>query len=443
MILENKGLTNKEYFKVAIPFMLSTLTQPILGAVDTAVVGQLSSSIFIGGVSIGVVIFNTIYWLFGFLRVSTTSYSAQAMGDKYNKLKAFIHPLIMAIIIGVMLVLLQNIIWKGYVKIISSEELVMEQAYIYYSLLIWGAPVVLTNYVILGWLMGQSKVKESVIMQVCGNLINIILDVLLVKVFGLKVDGVAIATLTSQVFTLFLGIFFMVKFSEFKIKEIFNREIFNRREILNKLYINTDFIIRTICLLIVNNIFTATSSNFGTAILAANTIILQLESILSYLFEGLANATSIFIGRSIGKKNFEMYSDTVNLTFKYSLLLSTFLTIIYILFRGDVIFLFTNIEEVIQTVKVYDFWIILYPTVACLSLTLYGVFSGAMETKAIRNSTFLSMILFVFMNKLLVDKFSNHGLWLSFIVYYLARTIFLLIYLVKLNNNIRNKREKN
>lgn len=231
MVLENNNLNNKEFFKVAIPFMLSTLTQPILGAVDTAVVGQLQSPIFIGGVSIGVVIFNTIYWLFGFLKISTTSYSAQSIGsdDKDDKIKALIHPLIMAIIIGGLILLLKKPIWLGYMKIISIEELVKEQSYIYYSLLIWGAPIVLTNYVILGWLMGQSKVKESVMIQVSGNLVNIILDIILVKIFNFKVDGVAIATLLSQIVSLLLGVLFMVKCSNFKTKEMFNKNLFDRK----------------------------------------------------------------------------------------------------------------------------------------------------------------------------------------------------------------------
>src|SRR5699024_6335669 len=160
-------------------------------------------------------IFNTIYWIFGFLRVSTTSYSAQSVGSKNNKdkLEAFIHPFIMACIIGVLLVILQKPLWIMAMKILSPENLVKEQASIYYFTLIIGAPFVLVNYVILGWLMGQSKVKESVIMQVIGNLINIILDIILVKVFNMNVLGVALATLTSQVITTIIGTVVMVKCS--------------------------------------------------------------------------------------------------------------------------------------------------------------------------------------------------------------------------------------
>ncbi|WP_122640124.1 MULTISPECIES: MATE family efflux transporter [unclassified Romboutsia] len=166
MDIECDKLNQSEYLKIAIPFMLSTLTQPLLGIVDTAVVGRMESPIFIGGVSIGVTIFNTLYWLFGFLRVSTTSYSAQAIGDDNNKKKieAFIHPLIIAIIVGLGFILMKDIIWTLAMKILAPEKLVMEQSRIYYNILIYGAPVVFVNYVILGWLMGQSKVKESVTM---------------------------------------------------------------------------------------------------------------------------------------------------------------------------------------------------------------------------------------------------------------------------------------
>ncbi|SCH88358.1 DNA-damage-inducible SOS response protein [uncultured Clostridium sp.] len=166
MDIECDKLNQSEYLKIAIPFMLSTLTQPLLGIVDTAVVGRMESPIFIGGVSIGVTIFNTLYWLFGVLRVSTTSYSAQGIGDDNNKKKieAFIHPLIIAIIVGLGFILMKDIIWTLAMKILAPEKLVMEQSRIYYNILIYGAPVVFVNYVILGWLMGQSKVKESVTM---------------------------------------------------------------------------------------------------------------------------------------------------------------------------------------------------------------------------------------------------------------------------------------
>ncbi|SCH88390.1 DNA-damage-inducible SOS response protein [uncultured Clostridium sp.] len=255
----------------------------------------------------------------------------------------------------------------------------------------------------------------------------------------MKVDGVAIATLFSQLFTLVLGIKFMFSSSGFKCKDVLNKNILDKNEILNKIFANSDFIIRTICLLIVNNMFMASSSSFGTEILAANTIILQLESVISYLFEGLANASSVFAGRAVGNKNSNLLNNTIKITFKWSFIFMVLLTILYIFFRERVIFLFTSIEEVVTNVKIYDFWIIIYPCIACMSLTFYGVFTGAMETKAIRNSTFLSMILFIITLKITAPIFKNHGLWFAFLTYYFGRTIFLLIYLRKLNSNIKDK----
>ena len=427
-------LSHFKYLKIALPFMLSMLTQPLLGVVDTAVVGQLESPIFIAGVSIGTTIFNTIYWIFGFLRVSTTSYSAQSVGSKNNKdkLEAFIHPFIMAFIIGVLLVILQKPLWIMAMKILSPENLVKEQASIYYFTLIIGAPFVLVNYVILGWLMGQSKVKESVIMQVIGNLINIILDIILVKVFNMNVLGVALATLTSQVITTIIGTVVMVKCSGLKKEDIFNKSIWNKKDVVRELLVSRDFIIRTICLLIVNNMFMATSSTLGTVVLASNTIILQFESIISYIFEGLANASSIFSGKAIGDRNNKLLQLTIIRTLQWSIVVMVSLTIGYILIRERILFLFTNIDEVIQCVKTYDSWIIIYPSVACLGLTFYGVFSGAMATKAIRNSTFISMVIFMIACKISIPNFGNHGLWLSFITYYFSRTIFLIIYLKSL-----------
>ena len=153
------------------------------------------------------------------------------------------------------------------------------------------------------------------------------------------------------------------------------------------------------------------------------------------MFEGLASSTSVFVGKAIGEQNVENYGIAVNITFRGSIILSLILTIIYIFFREDIIYLFTNTEEVILCIKEYDFWIAIYPTIACLGLTFYGVFSGAMETKAIRNSTFSSMILFMIIHEILVPMGGNHGLWLSFLIYYLGRSIFLMIYLKGLNKD--------
>lgn len=421
-------LTNREFLKVCIPIILSTITMPLLGAVDMAVVGQLSNAVFIGGISIGVTIFNTIYWVFGFLRVITTGYSAQSSSSNINKrkLEAFMHPIIMALFIGVLIVILQKPIWNIFINMLSPESGVIEQAKLYYYILIWGAPFVLLNYVIMGWLMGQSKVKLSVIMQIIGNLVNIILDILFVRVFNLNVGGVAIATLISQIITFFIGIISINNCKIIRKNEILNKDLWNLRDIVSKMNSSFDFIIRTGCLLLVNNIFMAKCAELGTIILAANSIILQFESFIAYVFEGLANAASIFAGRAKGYKSKNMLKDVIKKTSQWTIVFAIILTIIYAMFRGKLVYIFTNIEEVIMAVNIYGGWLLIYPIMTSFGLSLYGIFTGIIYTKAIKYSTILATIIFISQCYILIPILGNNGLWISFIIYYFGRTIFLL-----------------
>lgn len=190
--MENKDtITQKEFLYLMIPFIFSAVTQPLLGAVDVAVVGKLNNANYISGVSIGALIFNTIYWVFGFLRVSTTAFSAQSIEwkSKEKASDAFFRPLFTACIISFLIIILQNIIFKGSMKFINPEIEIQKIVNIYFKILVWGAPLVLCNYVILGWLMGQGNIKGSVMMQMSSNVLNIILDIFFVTIMDLKVEG--------------------------------------------------------------------------------------------------------------------------------------------------------------------------------------------------------------------------------------------------------------
>lgn len=428
MLDKNYNLTNREFLKVCIPIILSTITMPLLGAVDMAVIGQLSNAVFIGGISIGVTIFNTIYWVFGFLRVITTGYSAQSSSLNINKKKveSFIHPIIMALVIGILIVVLQKPIWNIAIKILSPEREVIEQAKSYYYILIWGAPFVLLNYVIMGWLMGQAKIKLSVLMQIIGNIINITLDILFVKVFNFNVEGVAIATLISQIITFFIGIISINNCNIIKKSEILNKDLWNLKDIASKTNASFDFIIRTTCLLLVNNLFMAKSAELGTIILASNSIILQFESFIAYVFEGLANAASIFAGRAKGYKSKNMLKDVIKKTSQWTMIFIVILTILYAIFRKDLVYIFTNIEAVIKEVNLYGSWLLIYPIITGFGLSLYGIFTGVVYTNPIKYSTLLSTILFIIQSYTLIPIWGNGGIWMSFIIYYLGRTLFLL-----------------
>ena len=277
-------LTDREYLGLTVPFMLSTMTQPLMGAVNTAVMGQLPDPKYIAAVSLGAILFNNLYWLFGFLRVSTTGYAAQAFGaaDKRLGMLAFFKPLVLAMLISACCILFQKPILELYLAMIGAAPEVNELCRDYYYILIWGAPLVFGNYVALGWLMGQTRVRASVFMQVSMNVLNMALSIWFVFWLHMDITGVAFATLLSQLYGGILSIVLMYYYGDFDYKALPWSELLDWREFIGMLQVNVNLMIRTACLLTVNNIIAAVGASFGTVVLAANAVLLQLKDIMSY-----------------------------------------------------------------------------------------------------------------------------------------------------------------
>ena len=395
--MNNNNITHKMFLSLMIPFILSTITQPLLGAADIAVVGKLNNVNYISGVSIGTLIFNTIYWIFGFLRVSTTAFSAQSShySDKKRVSDIFFRPIMIALFISLIMVIFQNIIFESSMKFIKPELEIEKAAITYFKILIWGAPFVLTNYVLLGWLMGLGNIKASMTMQISGNLLNIILDIIFVTVFNFKVEGVAYATLISQIFSTFLGVYFIFPYTYHKYIDL--KSIINKKELISIFCVNRDLMVRTICLVSHNNLFTMASSNLGGDILATNAILFQIMSIISYAFDGIANTASVFAGRARGQKDNLLMKNCWKKTFYWGVIFVILTTVIYLIFSDSIIRIFTKLPNIILLAKEYSKWILLYPSIAFLGLTFYGVFTGSAKTFPIMTSTIIAFILFLYL----------------------------------------------
>ena len=427
----NNNITHKMFLSLMIPFILSTITQPLLGAADIAVVGKLNNVNYISGVSIGTLIFNTIYWIFGFLRVSTTAFSAQSShySDKKRVSDIFFRPIMIALFISLIMVIFQNIIFESSMKFIKPELEIEKAAITYFKILIWGAPFVLTNYVLLGWLMGLGNIKASMTMQISGNLLNIILDIIFVTVFNFKVEGVAYATLISQIFSTFLGVYFIFPYTYHKYIDL--KSIINKKELISIFCVNRDLMVRTICLVSHNNLFTMASSNLGGDILATNAILFQIMSIISYAFDGIANTASVFAGRARGQKDNLLMKNCWKKTFYWGVIFVILTTVIYLIFSDSIIRIFTKLPNIILLAKEYSKWILLYPSIAFLGLTFYGVFTGSAKTFPIMTSTIIAFILFFISWKYLIPLYENNGVWISLLVFYFGRGVFLIPQLKK------------
>ena len=432
----NHLIKDADYIKIMMPFVISTMTQPLLGAVDTAVAGRLNNPAYIAGVSVGSVVFNTIYWIFGFLRVNTTSLSAIALGSgkKEDKSFAFFQPLLIALIISFIILISQKIIMIYCKNAFHLEAKAFESLNIYYNILIWGAPFLLSNYVMLGWLMGQRRIKASLIMQITGNVLNMILDVIFALILNMEVFGIAFATLISQIVSFLVGFLFIIKYGNFGKINLKNISDFSKTK--NSLYSNLYLMLRTLCLILQMNIFTAKSSLLGTILISSNSILLQIQSIISYMFDGIANTSSVYSGKSFGAKDVNLLKATIIKNTKYAFIFVIVLTSIYLIFNKNFINLFTDNAEVLNYSYKYYFWVAIYPVVSAIGLTFYGIFTGASFNKPIFISTFLSLCLFLSVLFLTFDKFNNNGIWISLLAFYLGRSVFILPFIKILFNKI-------
>ena len=427
-------LTNREYLGLTVPFMLSTMTQPLMGAVNTAVMGQLPDPKYIAAVSLGAILFNNLYWLFGFLRVSTTGYAAQAFGaaDRELGTLAFFKPLVLALLISLACIVFQKPILESYLAMIGAAPDVNALCREYYYILIWGAPLVLGNYVALGWLMGQTRVRASVFMQVSMNVLNMALSIWFV--FGLHMDivGVAFATLLSQLYGGVISVVLMYYYGEFDYKNLPWGELLDWRTFIGMLKVNVNLMIRTACLLTVNNIIAAVGASFGTVVLAANAVLLQLKDIMSYLIDGMANGAAIFSGRAVGAKSGAGLDAAIKMTFKWLVVLAAVLMGVYAAGNEFFIRLFTNIDEVVAMAMTYNVFVLFYPVCAGIGMVLYGVFCGATRTAPVRNMMLLALAVFYLLQRQLVPVIGNSGLWLALLGFMAAQSVILLYYLKSL-----------
>ncbi|GBG55880.1 DNA damage-inducible protein F [Sporomusaceae bacterium FL31] len=430
---------HKRFLALAVPLTITTLTTPLLGVVDTAIMGRLPQAAYIGGVSLGVLIFNTVYWLLGFLRVSTSGFSAQANGlrDRQANTITLLRPLMLATLLGLILVALQQPVKTAAFRLMSPNETLTAIAANYYDIRIWGAPFALINYVIAGWLMGMEKIRLSLWLQVALNVLNMILAVIFVVVFGMTTDGVALATLIAEVGSAIIGLTLIACTGMANLEDISLAVLFDVKALAAMMKVNGDLLVRTACLLAVFNSFAAYGLRYGEIILAANAVLLQLHYVLAYFLSGFANAGTVLVGKALGEKNKSLYISTIGLTALWGGCTALVLAAFTWLGREWLIGFFTINVEVQRVALAHIAWVAMFPVVAFWGLQLYGVFTGAIVSVPIRNSMLYSLVCYSLLLCLAVPVLDNHGIWLAFIGFSLSRSLFLWAYLPKLHRWVR------
>ncbi|MFT6089551.1 MATE family efflux transporter [Sulfitobacter sp.] len=417
-------VTHRRVLNIAIPIVISNATVPILGAVDTGVVGQMGLAAPIGAVGIGAIILSALYWIFGFLRMGTVGLTAQAAGhgDDAEVAALLTRGLLIGGLAGLVIILLQiPLFWASFQVSPASAE-VEGLARSYMQIRIWSAPAAIAIYAITGWLIAQERTRAVLVIQVWMNGLNILLDLWFVLGLAWGVEGVALATFLAEWTGAALGLWFC--------REAFGvpawrdwAQVFDGPRWVNMMKVNGDILIRSLLLQAIFVSFLFLGSGLGDVKLAANQVLLQFLMITAYALDGFAFAAEALVGRAMGRKQRDILRRSAVLTSGWGLLACALMTVGFAIGGGAIIDLMTTAPLVRIEARVFLPYMIAAPLIGCASWMLDGIFIGATRSRDMRNMMAVSFVIYCACAAVSVPMLGNHGLWISLLVSFIARGV--------------------
>jgi MATE family multidrug resistance protein len=389
--------------------------------------GHLDDPVFLGAVALGAMIFQFLFWGLGFLRMSTTGLAAHALGTGSGQAlhdvlgRAVLIALVMSV---VLLILQQPIEWLAF-RWIASDPGMIHQAQTYYGIRIWAAPATLINYVILGWFLGLQRPRIPLLIMVLMNAVNIILDLYLVVVLGMKTEGVAWASVITEYLGLMTGLWFVHSELGRYQGRLLIRHILQRDVLKQTLGINHDIFIRTVVLISAFALFTLQGAKMGATILAANAVLMNFMHFMAYGLDGFAHTAEALVGESLGRKDAQGLRRSLKVTIIWSAIIALLFALVYAIAGKAIIQELTDIHPLRSLARDYLPWLIIMPLVGVWAYWLDGVFIGAMRVRWLRNAMLAAFALVYLPALWLLQPLGNHGLWLSLFLFMLARAIFL------------------
>lgn len=417
---------NKSILRLAVPNIISNITVPLLGMVDMILMGHLDSVVYIGAIGLGGTIFSVLYSFFSFLRAGTTGFTSQAYGA--NDIPEISYSLYRSLAIALLatlfvLTIQQPVEWIS-MKLLHGSEEVLRHTADYYRVRIWAAPAVLCIYAFNGWFIGMQNTIIPLIIAISTNIVNIALSIVFVNLLGMKVAGAALGTVIAQYCGLFIAIIFLA--SKYKVYLIhIKQNILFQSEKLHRFFkVNADFMIRSILLILSIAFFNNQSARLGDNILAVNMILMQFFYIFSYFTDGFAYAGEALVGKFTGAKNLHDLKKVVRLLLIWGFALSLPFTVLYWAFPDIFIRLISNQSNLVLQARPYHIYMILIPIITFAAFIWDGIYIGATAAKSIRNTMLVATILvFIPAWYILMPRFGNHGLWIAFLLFMLARGI--------------------
>ncbi|MDY3671531.1 MAG: MATE family efflux transporter [Prevotella sp.] len=425
---------HKEILSLAIPSIVTNITVPLLGLVDVAIVGHMGDASYIGAIAVGTMMMNVICWLFGFLRMGTSGMTSQAYGRGDSKEAATIlfQAIALGAAIGILFVLFQPLLLRLFLFFMRPSDEIRAFASVYFHVCVFGLPAALVMYGLTGWFIGMQDTRTPMTVSIFQNIVNIMTSLLLVYVFGMKVEGVALGTLTAQYSGLLLALYilrrkyashYQLLFSQFTLKPV-DYSSFSYKHTLNRFFrVNRDIFLRTLFLVAVNAAFTSVGSRQGDVILAVNTLLFQFFTLYSYIMDGFAYAGEAICGKYYGAGNAPSFHACIRRLFAWGVIMTVVYTAAYYFGANDILHVLSNEQTVIEASEPYLLWVALIPVAGMGAFIWDGVFIGITDSRGMLLSCFVAAIVFAIMLSLFFTTMGNHALWLALLSYLLARGV--------------------
>lgn len=426
---------NKEIIALTVPAIVTNITTPLLGLVDTAITGHLGdgdaagSASYIGAIAVGAGMFSLVYWPLNFLRMGTSGLTSQALGasmqgaDRGECNRVLMRALSLAILISVALLPFSDLIGKGLLAFMDADSSTTGLAMLYFKILIFGMPAVLCTYAFTGWFLGMQDSKSPMYMALATNVSNIIVSLSLVFGLGMNINGVAIGTLSSQWIGLAVGaMIYARKYSAHSGWPTFH-DLIKTGHLKRFFSINSDIFLRTLCLAAVTIWFTRTGARQGADVLAANALLMQLFILFSYFMDGFAFAGEALSGKYYGMKEYAMLKSTIKGLFAWGIAIVAVFTIVYLCCGTLILRLLTDDTEVAAMATKYLPWAAAVPVAGVAAFVWDGIFIGLTLTRQMLVSLAAAMCAFFLIYTTCMPPLGNHGLWLAFICYLSVRGI--------------------
>jgi MATE family multidrug resistance protein len=417
---------HRNIIALALPMVLSNISIPLLGLVDSIVIGHLEEAWYLGGVALGSTVVMFIVSMCNFLRMSTTGLTAQAFGkqDSSAILMTLVYALLIGFCLSVLLLLGKNYIVEFALMLTEASDNVQQNAQVYLSIRMWGIPVALFNFAILGWLIGLQNMKAPMLLLIIANVFNIFLDILFVVYLEWGVEGAAAASVIAEYVALLCGLLLVLKqLDKFSLpsKAEIMQHLFETNKLLGLLSLNRDIFIRSLCLQLTFAFMTFKGASLGDEYIAANAVLLNFLMFISFALDGIAYAVEAMVGKAVGAKNKIAYRYAVFASLIWAAVFSLVFSAVFFVFGEAMVRMITDIESVNSIAVEYLPWLVLLPFTAVWCFVFDGVFIGATRAKDMRNSMLFCVICIFLPTYIISSGLGNHALWLAMNTFMLAR----------------------